>query len=280
MLFIVSFILSLIGTFLLIYFTEYKVTGSILGWTIPLYIIGLVVAVIVVFILFVWLYTLVFVSRKKKYEMNGPKAFITWMFTQFLCQLFRIKTIVINKEKMPQSNQVMLVCNHQSIIDPFLIITHFPKKAFTYIMKQEVLSYPVVGRWLYGCGFIPLDRQNNRNGLESIVLAYKKVGKGNSIGVFPEGTRSKDGTLGEFRPGVFKIAQRGEAPIVVCVVDNVYRVPKRWPLRSTKVVLKIVDVIPYEEVKASSTSEIAERAHKSMSDALSDIKNNYDFIGK
>ena len=147
-------------------------------------------------------------------------------------------------------------------------------------MKKEVLSYPAVGRWLYGCGFIPLDRENNRNGLESIVLASKKVANGNSIGVFPEGTRSKKGELAEFRPGVFKIAQRGNAPIVVAVVDNVYRVNKRWPWRGTKVVLKIVDVLSYEEIKDMSTNEISDKVHKLMSDSLEELRKDYNWIGK
>lgn len=280
MLILISSILSLIGTFLLVFFTEYKIDGSILGWTIPLYILGITVGCIAIFVLFIWIYSLIFVSRKKKYEINNFKANITWICTQFLCNLFRIKTVLIGSEKMPESNKFMLVCNHQSIIDPFLMITSFRTKRLTYIMKKEVLSYPAVGRWLYGCGFIPLDRENNRNGLESIVLASKKVANGNSIGVFPEGTRNKKGELAEFRQGVFKIAQRGNAPIVVAVVDNVYRVNKRWPWRSTKVVLKIIDVLPYEEIKDMSTNEISEKVHKLMSDSLEELRKDYNWIGK
>lgn len=280
MILVISFVLGLLSTFLIVYFNEYKITGTILGWTIPLYLLMFMVAVILLFILFLWLYGLIFVSRKKKYEMNRFKSAVTWMCTQFLCNIFRIKTVIINKEKMPETNKVMLVCNHQSIIDPFLMITQFPKKSLTYIMKKEVLSYPAVGKWLYGCGFIPLDRENNRNGLEAIVLASKKVSNGYSIGVFPEGTRNKQGELAEFRPGVFKIALRSESPIVVAVVDNVYRVNKRWPWRSTKVVLKIVDVLPYEEIKNINTNEISNKVHDLMSDAINNLRQEYSWIGK
>lgn len=280
MILLISFIIGLISTFLIVYFNEYKLTGSILGLTIPLYLLMFMVAVVLLFIVFLWLYGLIFVSRKKKYEMSGFKSFVTWMCTQFLCNIFRIKTVIINKEKMPDTNKMMLVCNHQSIIDPFLMITQFPKKSLTYIMKKEVLSYPAVGRWLYGCGFIPIDRDNNRNGLEAIVLASKKVSNGHSIGVFPEGTRNKQGVLAEFRPGVFKVALRSEAPIVVAVVDNVYRVNKRWPWRSTKVVLKIVDVLPYEEIKNMNTNEISNKVHDLMSNAIDGLRQEYSWIGK
>ena len=280
MLLLIAIIIGIIGTALIVYFTEYSVNGTLLYWTIPLYILGLMIGVILLFILFIWIYSLIFISRKKKYEMNDFKAFITWLAAQFVCNIFRVKVITIDKDKMPESNQALIVSNHQSILDPLIMISLFRKKAFSFIMKQEVLSYPAVGRWLYGCGFIPLDRDNNRNGLESIVLASKKVAKGNAVCVFPEGTRNKNGSLIEFRPGVFKIAQRSKSPIVVTVIDNVYRAKKRFPFRSTKVLFKVVEVIPYEEIKDQTTQEIAQRVHKLMADSLEEFKNKYDFIGK
>ena len=70
------------------------------------------------------------------------------------------------------------------------------------------------------------------------------------------------------------------SPIVVTVIDNVYRAKKRFPFRSTKVLFKVVEVIPYEEIKDQTTQEIAQRVHKLMADSLEEFKNKYDFIGK
>ena len=89
------------------------------------------------------------------------------------------------------------------------------------------------------------------------------------MGVFPEGWCSLDFKLHPFRPGVFKIAQKANVPIVVCTLkgaedlfDNVKK------LRRSRVHLHLVGVIPAEELKGVTTVDIAARVHAMMAEDL------------
>ena len=78
-----------------------------------------------------------------------------------------------------------------------------------------------------------------------------------------------DGLLHPFRPGVFKIAQKAEVPIVVCTLQNTNKPFKNIAkLKPTQVHLHLLDVIPAEELKGVTTVAIAERVHKMMADDL------------
>ena len=82
--------------------------------------------------------------------------------------------------------------------------------------------------WAHAAGYYDLDRDNNRNAIKTIKKAIEAV-KVRSIAVFPEGTRSKEGSLLEFKDGAFKIAQKGNVDVLVCMIDNVYNIKKRFP---------------------------------------------------
>ena len=87
-----------------------------------------------------------------------------------------------------------------------------------------------------------------------------------SIGVFPEGgILSEDGKLHHFRPGVFKIAQKANVPIVVCTLKNTLNViPNLLKLKPSRVEMNVLAVIPPEEIKGITTVDIADRCYKLM----------------
>ena len=90
-----------------------------------------------------------------------------------------------------------------------------------------------------------------------------------SIAVFPEGYTSLDGLLHPFRSGVFKIAQKANVPIVVCTLRNTRPVIHNGlRLKPTHMELRLLDVIPAEEIKGIPTAQIAERVHALMAEDL------------
>ena len=137
----------------------------------------------------------------------------------------------------------------------------------TFIIKKELTKFFVFRYYTHNAGFYALDRGNNREAVKTIKKAIEAV-QYRSIAVFPEGTRSKDGSLLEFKDGAFKIAQKGNVDILVCMIDDVYKIKSRFPFRSTKVTVKICDVISKEEVANSSTVEISHKAYQLINDAL------------
>ena len=133
----------------------------------------------------------------------------------------------------------------------------------SFISKPENMAIPIVGKVLYGAGFLAIDRENDRNALKTILTAADYLKRDLcSIGIYPEGTRSKTGELLPFHAGSFKIAQRAKVPVVVACVRGSEKSQVVNPFRPNKVRLEILGVIPAETVSASRTDALAEQARE------------------
>jgi 1-acyl-sn-glycerol-3-phosphate acyltransferase len=88
------------------------------------------------------------------------------------------------------------------------------------------------------------------------------------MAIYPEGTRARDKAMLPFHAGSFKIATKSGAPLVITTVDNTNLVHKNAPFKRTEITLRICEVIFSEEVLASSTAELSEKARKIMCASL------------
>jgi len=91
-----------------------------------------------------------------------------------------------------------------------------------------------------------------------------------SIGIYPEGTRNREDTMLEFHNGVFKIAQKAGAPIVVAALRGTDLIRQNLPFRKTDVYLDVVDVIPAEECKGLKTAELGDRVRSALEEKLAE----------
>ncbi|MCK9472014.1 MAG: 1-acyl-sn-glycerol-3-phosphate acyltransferase, partial [Bacilli bacterium] len=193
-------------------------------------------------------------------------------------KLSRVKVIVQNFDLLPKDGKFLFISNHQSLQDPIAILGVFRKYKISYIMKDSLMKIPFVGSWLEAGGFLPIDRKNDRNALKTIIKAGKRLEAGYPIAVFPEGTRSGSKTIGEFKNGIFKIAQKAEAPVVVCLVENFYSIRKRFPLKCTKVLIRVCEVIPNHEFRDIHTNEIGNRCRNILLANQINARKNYSWI--
>jgi 1-acyl-sn-glycerol-3-phosphate acyltransferase len=114
----------------------------------------------------------------------------------------------------------VIVCNHLSYLDPILLISLFPKHKT--IVKGIFFKIPVFGWMLKTSGYIP----SSVGGMASsgIIENMERMGdylsSGGNLFIFPEGTRSRNGKIGKFNDGAFKIARRFGAPITVLRIKN------------------------------------------------------------
>ena len=185
--------------------------------------------------------------------------------------VLRIRTRVTGMEKVPAEGRFMLVCNHCDNSDPILLLRSFRKHQLAFISKKENSDMFVIGPMMHKIQCQLINRENDREALKTILNCIRILKEDKaSVGVFPEGgIFSEDGKLHRFRPGVFKIAQKAEVPIVVCTLHNSKEVVKNIKrFRGTKTELHVLEVIPAAELKGVSTVEIARRVHKLMADDL------------
>jgi len=200
--------------------------------------------------------------------IKKKSTFYRWILTQstkLVLILGRVKVNTIGLDKVKNLPPFLIVANHRSNFDPFLAIASLPKAQIAYISKPAIFQIPITGKVAHKCFFLPIDRENDRNAVATIRKAAELIKEGTvSIGVYPEGTRSKTGELLPFRNGAFKVAKWANCPIVIAKTTGTEKIAKRFALKRTKTTFEILDILTSQEVANMSTYDIGEYARALM----------------
>lgn len=222
-------------------------------------ILALMIGLFLLYALLFWLCG-VPVDIKKEYTDHSP--FYRWLLnfnSGLWMKLLRIRVHVTGLEQVPRHKKVLFVGNHISNYDPILTWLAFKNWNMAFISKPSNFKIPFFGPAIRRCGFLAIDRENPRNAIVTINKAAALIGSGLfSVGVYPEGTRSKTGQLLPFHNGVFKIAQKSEADIVVLSIAGTEKIHRNVPFRRSDVYLDVVGVLPAETIKKEKTEAIGE----------------------
>ncbi|HEY9566148.1 MAG TPA: lysophospholipid acyltransferase family protein [Nocardioides sp.] len=121
-------------------------------------------------------------------------------------------------ENVPMTGPVLLASNHLSFVDSVVIPIIAPRKV-AFLAKAEYFTGPgLKGKlskaWFEGLGMVPVDRADTRAALNSLDIALDILGRGGAFGIYPEGTRSRDGRLYRGRTGVAQLALSAGVPVV------------------------------------------------------------------
>ena len=134
-------------------------------------------------------------------------------------KLAGLEVIVKGKEYL-EYRPAIFCFNHQSSAE-FFILSKLIRKDVRAIAKKELLKTPL-GPLLKAMGVIFIDRSNKEKAIEAMQPAVEALKKGTSIAISPEGTRSKDQTLGKFKKGAFHMAMQAGVPIIPIIIKNAH----------------------------------------------------------
>ncbi len=203
-----------------------------------------------------------FVSTKKEYDTDSPfYRKLLYKGTDAMLWPVRIHMHFTGKEKIPKTKRVFFVYNHVSNFDPLLLYRELKEWNIAFLSKEENFHVPVFGRIVRRCCFMAIDRENPKEALKSINRAAELLKREEvSIGASPEGTRSKTGVLLPFHDGVFKVAKKAGAYVVVVCIRDTEKISKQMVFHRSDVYYDIVDVITPEEVAKESVHAISDRA--------------------
>lgn len=173
-------------------------------------------------------------------------------------------------EKTPKDGRFLLVCNHLDNIDPAFILHCFPKSQLAFVAKREARDMFLVGKVMPKLLCSLINRENDREALKTILRCISLLKEDMvSVAIFPEGRINPYRKLAHFRPGVFKIAQKANVPIVVCTIRNTQHAVRRLKqLKGTTVELHLLDVIPAEALEGKTTVELAGVVYDMMAQDL------------
>ena len=145
-----------------------------------------------------------------------------WVWCKMRLVTAGVRVTVTGLENIPAGRAVMFTPNHQGNFDIPVMLTSLDAP-HGLLAKAETKKIPLVRTWMRLLGCVFVDRGDARSALHSLTECTKKLEDGRSLIVFPEGTRSKGGPMGEFKQGAFRMACRAGAPIVPVAIDGTYR---------------------------------------------------------
>lgn len=184
---------------------------------------------------------------------------VVWFSFQMLLKitfavLFRYRARHI--ERIPETTGGLMLSNHQSFLDPLLIGLPL-RRPVSYIARENLFRIPVLGRILRRTYVVPINRESA--GSESVRESVRRMKAGFLVGVFPEGTRSTDGELGEIKPGFVAVARRAKQPIYPVGIAGAHRA---MPKGGLKVYPRKIRVIYGEPIPAEEVARLAKKGNE------------------
>ena len=160
-------------------------------------------------------FTILITGKKKNFKFFG----IIWGKT--LSFIFNVKLVTKGNEKLQDKNFIF-AANHASLIDiPLLLVA--VERYTVFIAKHELSKIPIFNSILKKAGFIFVDRKNNDSAVRSMNYLLEDIKKTpRSVGIFPEGTRTKDGNLLQFKKGAAIFGINTKIPIVPIAISGTY----------------------------------------------------------
>ncbi|WP_020677182.1 lysophospholipid acyltransferase family protein [Geopsychrobacter electrodiphilus] len=179
-----------------------------------------------------------------------------------------VRLQVSGHEHLPVNGQpVIFAGNHQSNFDILCYFAGLPLQ-FRWMAKEELFQVPLFGFAMRRSGYIAIDRSNGRKAMKGITLAAERIQSGTSVVIFPEGTRSYDGKLQEFKKGGFLIALKARVPIVPVAISGSWQVMHKGEFKFRPGIIRLQILAPIET--ASLTIRDSERLLDQVSSVLTE----------
>jgi 1-acyl-sn-glycerol-3-phosphate acyltransferase len=178
---------------------------------------------------------------------------------------------VRNRERIRDGATYVLVANHQSLIDILVLFRLY--KHFKWVSKESIFRVPFVGWNMTLNRYIAIRRGDRGDARRMMAACGDALESGSSIMIFPEGTRSLDGDMREFRHGAFTLAHGHRVPIVPIVVDGTLDVLPKHGLtlhESAAIVIQVLDPIASDSF--ADPEALRDHVHAVMAAALADLR--------
>ncbi len=126
-------------------------------------------------------------------------------------------------ENVPRRGGVLLASNHQSYLDPALVAACL-RREMHFMARSSLFRNPAFRALIVGCNAFPIER--DKADVKGVKEAITRLEAGNILLVFPEGTRTRNGSVGRMKPGIGALAERASVPIVPVLIDGAH---EAWP---------------------------------------------------
>jgi 1-acyl-sn-glycerol-3-phosphate acyltransferase len=177
-------------------------------------------------------------------------------------------------EHLKKESPYIFMSNHQGSYDIFALLSHLPFQ-FKWLAKKELFSIPIFGWAMAAAGYISIDRQGTRETVEAMNEAARKIRDGMSVVIFPEGSRSPDGSIQPFKKGGFTLAIKSQVPIVPIAITGSRNIMPKDKLTANPGEIRMRIGLPIE------TQHFSLKDRKSLMEKVSEaITKNFKLISQ
>jgi 1-acyl-sn-glycerol-3-phosphate acyltransferase len=156
-----------------------------------------------------------------------------------------VRVVHEGTEHVDPRRSYVFMANHQSLFDTAVLIHTLPV-SFRFVAKRELTRIPFFGWALAASDHVLIDRSRRERSVRSLRRAVERIRAGTNVIIFPEGTRSSTGELGEFKSGGFHLAIEAQVPILPVTVSGSRRITPKHSLRIESGDVKVVYGKPIE----------------------------------
>jgi 1-acyl-sn-glycerol-3-phosphate acyltransferase len=186
----------------------------------------------------------------------------------FFTRAVGVRIRVTGRERIP-ARTCLFVANHTSSADAPAVVGAIPRR-IAILLKRSLFSYPIVGAAFRLAHFIPVDRRKHDEAIAALEKATEELRNGQSFLIYPEGTRSPDGRLQEFKKGAIVMAIKAGVPIVPMACSGAHRVMEKRSLviRPGEILVEFLEPIDAAQYSVEQREELRQRVHDEMAAGL------------
>jgi 1-acyl-sn-glycerol-3-phosphate acyltransferase len=186
----------------------------------------------------------------------------------FLVRAAGIRVRVARREKIPPG-ACLFVANHTSSADAPAVVGAIPRRV-AILLKASLFKWPIAGQAFTLAGFIPVNRGDRDAAIASVEKATESLRRGQSFLIYPEGTRSPDGRMQEFKKGAVVMAIKAGVPIVPVACSGAHRVMRKRSLKiyPGEILVEFLDPIDPSGYSFEQRDELNDRVHDAIAAGL------------
>ena len=172
---------------------------------------------------------------------------------------------ISGQKNCPVDGPLIIISNHQSMLDIFLLLAFVPRY-FRFVVKKELFKVPFMSWYMRQVGFLSIDRQAAMKAHRTLEEIKTVLQHNEAVVIFPEGTRSPDGVLKEFKRGVFDLALTTGSPILPVGINGTYKIVPKGEIifRPVPVTMKfgtVIQVAKNQEPSRKDYQDLISRVH-------------------
>ena len=197
----------------------------------------------------------------------------------FFVRAVGVRVRVAGIERIP-AGTCLFVANHTSTADAPAVVGAIPRR-IAILLKKSLFAYPIAGQAFHLAHFIPVDRSNQESAIASLEKAIEAMCGGQSFLIYPEGTRSPDGRLQEFKKGAVVMAIKAGVPIVPIACSGAHRVMRKRSLEihPGEILVEFLQPIDASRYTFEKREELNTRVHDALAAGLPPAQRPVGFPG-